>query len=85
MLSVHKFSLLWQTGVAVQFSQLVVEEVKQEAAATGATASGTSSQQESVADRRQAWERGDIDYGGKDSFDNIMQKISKTLESNKKP
>ncbi len=72
--------------MAVQFSQLVVEEDKQPqvAAVTEATASGTSSQEETT-DRREAWERGDIDFSGKDSFDNIMQKITKTLESNKKP
>lgn len=71
--------------MAVQFSQLVVEESKhEEEPAAEATSSGTSSQEESVTDRRQAWERGDIDYTGKDSFDNIMQKISKTLDSNKK-
>lgn len=40
-------------------------------------ASGPSSQA--------AWEQGFIDYTGKDSFDNIMRKITKTLESNKKP
>ena len=72
--------------MAVQFSQLVVEEDNQPqvAEATEAAASGTSSQEE-TADRRQAWERGDIDYTGKDSFDNIMQKITKTMESNKNP
>lgn len=71
--------------MAVQFSQLVVvdEEKPVAAVASGTTASGTSSQEETV-DRRQAWERGDIDYCGKDSFDNIMQKISKTLDTNKK-
>lgn len=70
--------------MAVQFSQLVVEESKHEEPVAEAAASGISSQEENVTDRRQAWERGDIDYAGKDSFDNIMQKISKTLDSNKK-
>lgn len=30
--------------------------------------------------RRQLWETGNIDYCGKDSFDNIMKQITKTLE-----
>ncbi|KAL5288812.1 GYG1.2 family protein [Megaselia abdita] len=30
--------------------------------------------------RRQLWETGNIDYCGKDSFDNIMKRITKTLE-----
>ncbi|XP_067631957.1 glycogenin-1 isoform X4 [Eurosta solidaginis] len=31
--------------------------------------------------RRQCWEAGQIDYTGKDSFDNIWKKITETLES----
>lgn len=31
--------------------------------------------------RRQCWESGQIDYTGKDSFDNIWKKISETLET----
>lgn len=34
---------------------------------------------------REAWEQGHIDYTGKDSFDNIMEKIAKTLQSQQKP
>lgn len=30
--------------------------------------------------RRQLWETGNIDYCGKDSFDNIMKRITQTLE-----
>lgn len=30
--------------------------------------------------RRQLWETGNIDYCGKDSFDNILKRITKTLE-----
>ncbi|KZS10928.1 glycogenin-1 isoform X1 [Daphnia magna] len=83
------------TGVAAQFSQLAVKEVPEPITdnqdekplfssppevtveATASVDSGPSS--------REAWEQGFIDYTGKDSFDNIMQKIKKTLESNKKP
>ncbi|KAI9563061.1 hypothetical protein GHT06_010518 [Daphnia sinensis] len=83
------------TGVAAQFSQLTVKEVPEPVAdkqdekplvssppevtveAAAAVDSGPSS--------REAWEHGFIDYTGRDSFDNIMQKIKKTLESNKKP
>lgn len=86
---------IWQTGVAAQFSQLAVKEVPEPITdnqdekplfssppevtveATASVDSGPSS--------REAWEQGFIDYTGKDSFDNIMQKIKKTLESNKKP
>lgn len=31
--------------------------------------------------RRQCWEAGNIDYLGKDSFDNIWARISKTIDS----
>lgn len=31
--------------------------------------------------RRNCWEHGNIDYLGKDSFDNIWKKITQTLES----
>lgn len=33
--------------------------------------------------RRAYWEHGNIDYLGKDSFDNIWKRITQTLESNK--
>lgn len=31
--------------------------------------------------RRQCWESGQVDYSGKDSFDNIWKKITETLET----
>ncbi|XP_046809605.1 glycogenin-1 isoform X3 [Lucilia cuprina] len=31
--------------------------------------------------RRQCWESGQVDYSGRDAFDNIWKKITKTLES----
>lgn len=31
--------------------------------------------------RKQSWEQGQIDYLGRDSFDNIWKKISETLAS----
>ncbi|XP_037929003.1 glycogenin-1-like isoform X3 [Teleopsis dalmanni] len=34
--------------------------------------------------RRQCWEAGQIDYAGKDSFENIWKKITETLESKPK-
>lgn len=33
--------------------------------------------------RKEAWEAGHIDYMGRDSFDNILQKISETLSLGK--
>ncbi|XP_012157506.1 glycogenin-2 isoform X2 [Ceratitis capitata] len=35
--------------------------------------------------RRQCWEAGQIDYAGRDSFDNIWKKITQTLESKPSP
>lgn len=40
--------------------------------------------EEVEARRRQAWERGEIDYCGQDSFDNLMQKMQKTMLENTK-
>ena len=42
-----------------------------------------SAQQQDYEDnmRRQCWEVGNIDYLGKDSFDNIWKRISQTLEN----
>lgn len=75
-------------GVAQQFSELTVEEqppvADESAAATAATAAApVPSSQDDAVSHRMAWERGDIDYTGRDSFDNIMQKISNTLAGNK--
>lgn len=33
--------------------------------------------------RKEAWEAGHVDYMGRDSFDNILQKISETLSLGK--
>lgn len=33
--------------------------------------------------RREYWEHGNIDYLGKDSFDNIWKRITQTIESKK--
>ena len=40
-----------------------------------------SEQQQAIEDhmRKQNWEQGFIDYLGRDSFDNILKKISQTL------
>lgn len=35
--------------------------------------------------RRQFWEAGNIDYMGKDSFDNIWARISKTIDNSPAP
>jgi len=38
----------------------------------------------SIEDRRrqqEAWERGEADYKGKDSFDNILEKMKSTMET----
>ena len=43
---------------------------------TGAEALPSAAQTQQ---RREAWERGDIDYKGKDSFDNILQKMKETM------
>lgn len=44
--------------------------------------SGKSAEQEAYEHqmRRQFWEAGNIDYMGKDSFDNIWARISKTID-----
>jgi len=57
-------------GVAQQFAVLEL--------AAGAEASGVSSE-EQIQRRREAWERGEIDYKGQDSFDNIMGKMQETM------
>ena len=31
--------------------------------------------------RRQCWESGQVDYAGQDSFDNILKKISQTMQT----
>lgn len=45
--------------------------------------SGKSAEQEAYEHqmRRQFWEAGNIDYMGKDSFENIWARISKTIDS----
>lgn len=42
-----------------------------------------SSEQEAFENsmRRQCWESGNVDYMGKDSFDNIWRRITQTLET----
>jgi len=62
------------TGVAAQFAQM---DLAAEASATD-VADGVNSE-EQIRLRREAWERGEIDYKGKDSFDNIMEKIQNTI------
>ena len=42
------------------------------------------SKEEDEATRRQAWERGEIDYTGRDSFNNLMEKMQQTLLENTK-
>lgn len=42
------------------------------------------SKEEDEARRRQAWERGEIDYTGRDSFNNLMEKMQQTLLENTK-
>ena len=78
------FSL--QLGVAAQFAQLSVAANQ---GSDGASASGGGnvpelSTPEQTAQRREAWERGEIDYTGKDAFDNIMDKMLKTMDTNNK-
>ena len=60
--------------MAAQFAQM---DLAAEASATD-VADGVSSE-EQIRLRREAWERGEIDYKGKDSFDNIMEKIQNTI------
>jgi len=72
-------------GVAAQFAKISVAE--HQPGTDGGSASGSSadlSSPEQSAQRREAWERGEIDYTGKDAFDNIMDKMLKTMDSNKK-
>ncbi|XP_046450349.1 glycogenin-1-like isoform X3 [Daphnia pulex] len=90
------------TGVAAQFSQLVVKDERQQvvskeeqhhsqpqgspqhvAVATGGEAAAAAVS--SAPSSREAWEQGCVDYTGRDSFDKIMEKIAKTLESQQKP
>lgn len=73
-------------GVAAQFAQLSVAANQ---GSDGASASGGGnvpelSTPEQTAQRREAWERGEIDYTGKDAFDNIMDKMLKTMDTNNK-
>ena len=70
-----------QVGVAAQLAQLSIDE--DEAGSSGAISNPEVSREENIAQHRQKWERGDIDYAGVDAFDNIMGKILKTLDSHK--
>lgn len=59
----------FQVGLAGALSQLRIGEQR-------------SPEQEDYENqmRRQCWESGQIDYSGRDSFDNIWKKISQTLD-----
>lgn len=68
-------------GVAAQLAQLSVEDDSAGAAA----AEPQTRREDVIVQHRQKWERGEIDYTGVDSFDNIMGKILNTMSSHSKP
>lgn len=71
-------------GVAAQFARLSVAEHQPSDGGSASGGAAEISSPEQAAQRREAWERGEIDYTGKDAFDNIMDKMLKTMDSNKK-
>lgn len=73
-----------QLGVAAQFARLSVAEHQPSDGGSASGGAAEISSPEQAAQRREAWERGEIDYTGKDAFDNIMDKMLKTMDSNKK-
>lgn len=68
--------------MAAQLAQLAIEE---ESDSTGATSDPQVTRDNVIVQHRLKWERGEIDYTGVDSFDNIMGKILNTLGSQPKP
>ncbi|XP_071950136.1 glycogenin-1-like [Antedon mediterranea] len=64
--------------LAAEVGQICLED-KVEAAATG-----THNQPSMTPTRREAWEKGEVDYMGQDRFDNIMQHIQNTLKAGEK-
>lgn len=65
---------LFQAGLAGAFAQLTLGVPR-------------SAEQNALEDhlRRQGWEVGNVDYLGRDSFENIWSKISETLTAPQKP
>ena len=67
-------SYVLQSGIAGAIAQLSLES----GGDSNSTAAASSAHQEYI--RRQNWETGNMDYMGKDSFDNIWSKICQTIE-----
>ncbi|EEB16143.1 hypothetical protein Phum_PHUM407280 [Pediculus humanus corporis] len=63
-----------KSGIAGAIAQLSLES----GGDSNSTAAASSAHQEYI--RRQNWETGNMDYMGKDSFDNIWSKICQTIE-----
>jgi len=74
-----------QSGIAASFADMNIKTLEAAAAVVQPTEVAEEVAPKGVTEQehREAWERGEIDYKGRDAFDNLMKKMQETMERKK--
>jgi len=73
------------SGIAATFADMNIKAIEAAAAVVLPTeaAEGAGPKEMTEQEHREAWERGEIDYKGRDAFDNLMKKMQETMNKKK--
>merc|ERR1712200_260993 len=74
------------SGLAASFADMNIKAVEAAAAVVPPTeAAEPEPKPKGITEQenREAWERGEIDYTGRDAFDNLMKKMRETMDRKK--
>lgn len=73
------------SGIAASFADMNIKTLEAAAAVVQPTEVAEEVAPKGVTEQehREAWERGEIDYKGRDAFDNLMKKMQETMERKK--